>query len=140
MNYIRASLKSKKKIKKENKKTFDLQKKKRYTFSVILLSFLFFRMKQFFKWMGKHIAGAIVFSLFSILFIAGIVYALTYPSTPPVGEVAGGKFMQYFNSIKVSCPNGYYLNGYDVNFHRTCLLAPTGPTGATGANGATGPQ
>lgn len=67
-------------------------------------------MKQFFKWLGKHIAGALVFSLFSILFIAGLVYALTYPSAPPVGEVAGGKFMQYFNSIKVACPAGQYLN------------------------------
>ncbi|OIP54056.1 hypothetical protein AUK10_01615 [Candidatus Gracilibacteria bacterium CG2_30_37_12] len=59
-------------------------------------------MKQFFKWLGKHIAGAMVFSLFSILFIAGIVYALTYPSAPPMGEVAGGKFMDYFNKILVS--------------------------------------
>ncbi len=58
-------------------------------------------MKQFFKWLGKHIAGAMVFSLFSILFIAGIVYALTYPSAPPMGEVAGGKFMQYFTKILV---------------------------------------
>jgi len=57
-------------------------------------------MKQFFKWLGKHIAGAMVFSLFSVLFIAGIVYALTYPSAPPTGEIVGGKFMQYFNNIK----------------------------------------
>lgn len=66
-----------------------------------------------------------MFSLFSILFIAGIVYALSYPSAPPSGEVVGGKFMQYFNSIQVPCPIGQYLNGYDVNFHRTCLTAPT---------------
>ncbi|MFA6091140.1 MAG: collagen-like protein [Candidatus Gracilibacteria bacterium] len=94
-------------------------------------------MKQFFKWLGKHIAGALVFSLFSILFIAGIVYALTFPSTPPVGEVAGGKFMQYFNSIKVACPAGQYLNGYDANFVKQCATVPAGPAGA---NGTTGPQ
>ena len=58
-------------------------------------------MKQFFKGLGKHIAGALVFSLFSILFIAGLVYAITYPSAPPTGEVAGGKFMGYFNKILV---------------------------------------
>lgn len=56
-------------------------------------------MKQFFKWLGKNIAGAMVFSLFSILFIVGIVYALTYPSAPPTGEVAGGKFQENFNKI-----------------------------------------
>jgi hypothetical protein len=31
----------------------------------------------------------------------GIAYALTYPSAPPIGEVAGGKFMQYFNKMLV---------------------------------------
>jgi len=97
-------------------------------------------MKQFFKWIGKHIAGAMVFSLFSIWFIAGIVYALTFPSAPPVGELAGGKFMQYFNSIKVACPAGYYLNGYDVNYNKVCATAPAGPQGATGPAGANGAQ
>lgn len=58
-----------------------------------------FSMKQFFKWLGKHIASALIFSVFSILFIAGIVYALTFPSTPPTGEVAGGKFTVIFNNI-----------------------------------------
>lgn len=59
-------------------------------------------MKQFLKWLGKHIAGAMVFSLFSILFISFIVYALNYPSTPPTGEVAGGKFMMYFDRMLVN--------------------------------------
>lgn len=92
--------------------------------------FILLSMKQFFKWLGKHIAGAMVFSLFSILFILGIVYALSYPSAPPVGEVAGGKFMQYFNSIKVACPDGQYLNGYDANFNKVCAVAMTGATGS----------
>jgi hypothetical protein len=96
-------------------------------------------MKQFFKWMGKHIAGALVFSLFSILFIAGLVYALTYPSAPPVGEVAGGKFMQYFNSIKVACPDGQYLNGYDANFVKQCKAVPAGVNGANGNSGTPSP-
>ncbi len=45
---------------------------------------------------------AFLFSLFSILFIGGIVYALTYASAPPQGETAGGKFMLYFNKMLVN--------------------------------------
>ena len=69
-------------------------------------------MKQFFKWLGKHIAGALVFSLFSILFIAGIVYALTFPSAPPAGEIAGGKFMQYFNSMFTGCSGNWVIKSF----------------------------
>lgn len=57
--------------------------------------------------------------------------------------------MQYFNSIRVACPAGQYLNGYDVNFNKLCATAPAGANGATGpqgpagtngADGAQGPQ
>ncbi len=80
--------------------------------------------------MGKHIAGAIVFSLFSILFIAGIVYALTYPSAPPVGEVAGGKFMQYFDKIfQGTCGVNQAISGYDANKNPICVATGIGASG-----------
>ena len=78
-------------------------------------------MKQFFKWIGKHIAGAMVFSLFSILFIAGIVYALSFPSAPPAGEVAGGKFMQYFTNMRQTCPTGQIMNGSKADSSPNCI-------------------
>jgi len=46
-------------------------------------------MKQFFKWMGKRMMSALITATFFILAVLGIVYALTFPSAPPVGEVAG---------------------------------------------------
>lgn len=58
-------------------------------------------MKQFFRMFGKHITGAMVFSLFSILFISFTVYAINFPSTPPTGEVVGGKFMGYFTKMLI---------------------------------------
>ncbi len=56
-------------------------------------------MKQFFQWIGKQVATSLITAIFFILAVLGTVYAINYPSAPPVGEVAGGKFMQYFNQI-----------------------------------------
>lgn len=45
---------------------------------------------------------AFLFSLFSLLFIGGIVYAISFPATGPGGIDAGGKFATVFNRILVS--------------------------------------
>jgi len=69
-------------------------------FGMFIINMSFF-MKNFFKWLGKHIAGATVFSLFSLLFVSFVAHAINYPSTPPVGEAAGGKFMGYFTKMLI---------------------------------------
>lgn len=35
----------------------------------------------------------------TILIVSGIVYAISYPSIPPTGEIAGGKFTSYFTKM-----------------------------------------
>lgn len=61
-------------------------------------------MKSFFSWMGKKAISATISAIFFVLAILWIVYALNYPSAPPVGEVAGGKFAQFFgNMTKTAC-------------------------------------
>ncbi|MDD5377327.1 MAG: hypothetical protein PHH16_04410 [Candidatus Gracilibacteria bacterium] len=97
-------------------------------------------MKRFLSWFGKKAIGGIITGLFLITTILGIVYAtVSWPSSTPIGEVSGGKFMQYFTSIKVACPAGQYLNGYDINYNKVCATAPVGPQGPAGVNGTTGP-
>jgi len=56
-------------------------------------------MKQFFQWIGKRVAATLITAIFFILAVLGTTYAINYPNTPPVGEITGGKFMQYFNQI-----------------------------------------
>lgn len=46
---------------------------------------------------------AFLFSLFSLLFIGGIVYAaISWPTTTPTGETTGGKFATILNNILAS--------------------------------------
>ncbi|MDD5197728.1 MAG: hypothetical protein PHN60_02615 [Candidatus Gracilibacteria bacterium] len=59
-------------------------------------------MKQFLSWIGKRIINGIVTGIFLIVTVLGIVYAINYPSTPPTGEITGGKFMAYFNKMLVN--------------------------------------
>lgn len=72
-----------------------------YTALIILILKLIY-MKQFLSWFGKKVANAIVTAVLFMVAVLGIVYALSYPSTPPAGEVAGGNFMNYFNKILVN--------------------------------------
>lgn len=37
-------------------------------------------------------ANAVTISVLSILFIAALAYAISYPSTTPLNETTGGKF------------------------------------------------
>ncbi len=94
-------------------------------------------MKSIIIWLGKKFLSATLTALFFVLAVIGVVYALTFPSSTPTGQVVGGKFMQYFNSIKVACPSWQYLNGYDMNYDKICAVVPAGPQWSTGA---TGPQ
>lgn len=50
-------------------------------------------MKQFLKTFAFHLI-----SLFLVIGIF-VAYAINYPSTPPAGETAGGKFAAIFNNI-----------------------------------------
>lgn len=57
-------------------------------------------MKQFFKTFALHLASSfLVLGIF-------VAYAISYPTTTPAGETAGGRFMDYFNKILVSTGAG----------------------------------
>jgi hypothetical protein len=65
-------------------------------------------MKYFLKTLKTQAVNAFLFSIFSILFVAGIAYAaLSWPSSVPSGETAGGKFSDYFSKMLVNTgPSG----------------------------------
>lgn len=64
----------------------------------VYLFLYFLCMKQIISWIGKRLISAVVTAIFFILAIFGIVYAtVNWPSTPPSGEIAGGKFSRLFN-------------------------------------------
>lgn len=63
----------------------------------------------------------ILSTLATIAIVSGITYALTYPSAPPTGETAGGKFMTYFNNMKAAdCPAGQAMIGFNTDFTKKC--------------------
>ena len=90
-------------------------------------------MKSLFVWIGKKALGGIatgVFFLFAVLWLA---YALSYPNSPPSGEMAGGKIMSILNNmISWVCPAGQAVVWFEANGGKKCLTltAPPAPTPA----------
>ena len=82
-----------------------------------------FVMNKFFSWLGKKAANGIVTGVFFLITIVGITYAISYPSAPPAGETAGGKFSRLFQV----CPAGKMLRGFNVDTGIDCIDPPVGP-------------
>lgn len=59
-------------------------------------------MRPLIAWLGKRALNGTVTALFFVLAIFGIAYAaISYPSSAPLGETNGGKFMTYFTKMLV---------------------------------------
>lgn len=58
-------------------------------------------MNRFIFWLGRKAINAFVTAVFFILAVLGIVYAtISWPTTTPSGETAGGKFRTEIDVLK----------------------------------------
>lgn len=91
-------------------------------------------MKQFISWIGKRVLSATVTAVFFVLAVFGIVYAtISYPGTTPAGEVAGGKFAQYFSKLSTTgCAGAGVVQSISSDGTLNCIAVPAGAAGAQG--------
>ncbi len=85
---------------------------------------------------------SISFVLFFLLLPMATAWALVFPADTPAGEIAGGKFTQYFqNAVNNPCPANSYVVGFSwgttTYMRPDCVVVSIPSMSATGIIGGT---